>query len=131
MTTSVVFTIDQKNLLFYLPSGVIVRAIFSDTLTPKKATSLKHLLTVAGMAYPSEDTWGSTSGDSNQQSQPLKDGKEAWTIDNRATYGRARRGGTDVSPRCTPPTADEKRGAPFFAVKLGNRKVTRVIGGQP
>ena len=137
LTTSVVFTIDEKNLLFYLPSGVIVRAIFSDALTPKKATSLKHLLTVGGMAYPSDDKWGSSSGDSNQQSQPLKDGKEAWTIDNRATYV----GAYDAAAKTytlkvyngTTYQADasKRAGATVsFAVNLGNRKVTRVIGGQ-
>lgn len=137
MTTSVVFTIDQKNLLFYLPSGVIVRAIFSDTLTPKKAASLKHLLTVAGMAYPSDDTWGSTSGDGNQQSQPLKDGKEAWTIDHRATYVGAYDAAAQTytlkvyNGTTYQADASKRAGATVsFAVNLGNRKVTRVIGGQ-
>lgn len=137
MTTSVVFTIDQKNLLFYLPSGVIARAIFSDTLTPKKAASLKHLLTVAGMAYPSDDTWGSTSGDGNQQSQPLKDGKEAWTIDHRATYVGAYDAAAQTytlkvyNGTTYQADASKRAGATVsFAVNIGNRKVTRVIGGQ-
>ena len=136
MTTSVVFTIDQKNLLFYLPSGVIVRTIFSDKLTPQKAASLKHLLTVAGMAYPSDDTWGSSSGDSNQQSQPLKDGKEAWTVDNRATYvgaydAAAQTYTLKVYNGKYQADASKRVGATVsFSVNLGNRKVTRVIGGQ-
>ena len=133
ITTSVVFTIDKKNLIFYLPSGVIVRAIFSDVLTPKNAATLNHLLTVEGMAYPNKNEWGLKSDDDSHKSQSLK--KEAHTIDDRATYV----GSYDVATQTYTLKVyngkqlkkDKRAGATIsFAVNLSNSKVTRVIGGQ-
>ena len=87
ITTTVVYTTDKKNLVFYLPTGVFVRAIFSDVLTVQKVNSLKHLLSLGGMVYPkSSDMFGGSSKTSQQQSQPLIGGKEVWTMDDRAYY---------------------------------------------
>ena len=87
ITTTVVFTTDQKNLVFYLPTGVFVRAIFTDKLSVQKASSLKHLLILSGLVYlKSSDMFSGSSDTSQKQSQPLIGGKEVWTMDDRAYY---------------------------------------------